>query len=80
MLLGAGISAVACVYLVRSAIDFGRLARDGHSGAWLFTGAASLGAFVCALLVLVLLARTLRKLGLITDYKPRRAAARKRAK
>lgn len=80
MLLGAATSAVAGVYLVRSAIDFGRLARDDEPVAWLFTGAASLGAIVGALLVLVLLIRTLRRLGLISDYKPRRAAVRKRAK
>jgi len=80
MLLGAAISGIAGAYLVRSAIDFGRLARDDEPVAWIFTGAASLGAVVCALLLLVLLIRTLRRLGLISDYKPRRAAVRKRAK
>jgi len=80
MLIGAAISAAAGTYLVYAAIEFGRLARDDEPVAWLFTGAASMGAVVCALLVLVLLARTLRKLGLISGYKPRRAAARKRAK
>lgn len=80
MLLGAVLSGVAWVYLVRAAIEFGRLARGGQSQAWLFTGAASLGAVVCALLVLVLLARALRALGLISGYKPRRAAARRHAK
>lgn len=80
MLLGAVLSGVAWVYLVRAAIEFGRLARGGQSQAWLFTGAASLGAVVCALLVLVLLTRALRALGLISGYKPRRAASRRRAK
>jgi len=80
MLLGAAISAVAGTYLVRSAIDFGRLARDDEPVAWLFTGTASLGAAVCALIGLVLLIRTLRIVGLISDYRPRRIAARKRAK
>ena len=77
-LLGAVLSGVAWVYLVRAAIDFGRLARDGQSQAWLFTGAASLGAVVCLFLLLVLVTRALRALGIISDYKPRRAAARRR--
>ena len=80
VLLGAAISAVAGTYLVRSAIEFGRLARDDEPVAWVFTGAASLGAVVCGLILLVLLIRTLRRIGLISDYKPRRAAVRKRAK
>jgi len=80
MLLGAALSAVAGWYLVRSAVEFGQLARDDEPLAWLFTGAASLGAIVCALIGLVMLIRTLRIVGLISDYKPRRAAARKRAK
>ena len=79
MLLGALLSGVAWVYLVRAAIAFGRLARCGQAQAWLFTIAASLGAVVCAVLVLVLVARALRKLGLISDYKPRRAAPGRRA-
>ena len=78
LLLGAALSGVAWFYLVRAAIEFGRLARGGQSQAWLFTGAASLGGCVCALLVLVLVARALRALGIISDYKPRRAAARRR--
>lgn len=80
MLLGSATSGIAGAYLVRSAIDFSRLARDREPVAWLFAAAASLGAVVCALLVLVLLTRALRSLGIISDYKPRRAAARKRAK
>ena len=80
MALAAALSAGAWVYLVRSAIAFGRLARGGQGQAWLFTGAASVGATVCALLVIVLLARMLRSLGIISDYKPRRAADRRRAR
>jgi hypothetical protein len=80
MVLGAVLSALAWVFLVRSAIEFGRLARGGQNEAWLFTLAASAGAVVCALLVLVLVARVLRALGLVSDYKPRRAAARRRAR
>ena len=75
--LGALLAAVAWVYLVSAAIDFGRLARHGQSTAWLFSGGASLGAVVCLVLVFVLVARVLRSLGVIRDYKPRRAAARR---
>lgn len=76
--LGAVLAAVAWVYLVSSAVDFGRLARHGQPIAWLFTVGASLGAVVCLVLVFVLVARVLRSLGVIRDYKPRRAAARRR--
>ena len=79
MLLGATLAGVAWVYLVRAAIDFGLHARGGQQSAWLFTGAASLGGVVCALLFLVLAARALRALGVIGDYKPDRPAARRRA-
>ncbi len=80
MIVGAVVSGIAWVYLVRSAIEFGRLGRAGQSEAWLFTLAASAGGVVCALLVLVLVARVLRAFGLISDYKPQRAAARRRAR
>jgi len=76
MVIGATLSGAAWVYLVRAAIEFGRLARDGQSLAWLFTGAASLGAVVCAVLALVLVARVLRTLGLIRDHKPPAAHAK----
>lgn len=78
--LGAVLSGVSWTYLVRSAIGFGRLARGGQPQAWLVTGASSLGAVVCAVLVLVLVARTLRTLGILGDYRPRRAAGRRRAR
>lgn len=80
MLLAAVLIAVAWVYMVRAAIEFGRLARGGESQAWLFTIAAALGAIACALLGLLLVARALRALGLIRDYKPRRAADRRHGK
>ena len=75
----AGIAGSAWFYLVRSAIDFGQMARDGDSQAWVFMGAASLGAIACALLLLVLVTRALRRLGFISEYQPRRVA-RKRPK
>jgi hypothetical protein len=79
MALGAILSAVAWVFLVRAAVEFGRLARQGNAGAWAFTLGASVGATVCALLVLVLVARALRTVGLIRDYQPRRAGERRRS-
>ncbi len=80
LLLGAAIAGWAWTFLVGAAIEFGSLAVDGKGQAWLFTLAASAGAVICAILVMVLVARALRALGLTSDYKPRRAAARRRAK
>lgn len=77
--VGAILTGTAWFYLVRAAIEFGVLARHGQGGAWLFTGAASLGAVVCLVLFLTLVGRGLRTLGFISDYKPRRAAARRKA-
>lgn len=77
--VGTGIvlSAVAWVYLVGAAIDFGVLAVGGQGSAWVFTMAASFGAVVCLVLVLALVGRGLRTLGFFSDYKPRRAAPRR---
>lgn len=69
---------VAWVYLVGAAIDFGVLAVHGEGSAWAFTLGASLGAVVCLVLMLALVGRGLRALGLLSDYRPRRAAARRR--
>ena len=77
--VGAILTGTAWLYLVRAAIEFGVLARNGQSSAWLFTGAASLGAVVCLVLFLALVGRGLRTLGFLSDYKPRRAAARRKA-
>jgi apolipoprotein N-acyltransferase len=76
--VGVTLTAVAWWYLVGAAIDFGVLARDGDVGGWLFVTAASVGAIVCLLLLLALLGRGMRLLGFITEYQPRRAAARRR--
>ena len=76
--LGALLTAVAWLYLVGAAIDFGVLARRGQSEAWLFTAASSLGAIVCLVLFFGLVGYGLRQLGLVSDYKPRRAAPRRR--
>jgi hypothetical protein len=77
--LGIVLTGAAWFYLVGAAIDFGALAvRDGQGVAWLFTLGAGLGAVVCLVLMLTLVGRGLRTLGYISDYKPRRAGARRR--
>ncbi len=75
--LGAILAGVAWVYLVRAAIEFGRLARGGDQMAWAFTAAATLGATVCLLLLFVLGSRVLVTLGLVSEYKPRRSAGKR---
>jgi fatty acid desaturase len=75
--LGALGSGIAWLFLVKAAIEFGRLARDGQSLAWAFTAAASVGATACLLLMFVLGARVLVALGLVSEYKPRRSAGRR---
>ena len=72
--VGAGI---AWLFLVKAAIEFGRLARDGQGLAWAFTAAASVGATACLLLMFVLAARVLVALGLVSEYRPRRSAGRR---
>jgi hypothetical protein len=78
LLLGAVLSGIAWVYLVRAAIEFGRLARDGQTEAWLYTLAASFGAVVCLFLLLVLVARALRAMGVIRDDQPRGTGTHRR--
>lgn len=81
LLVGLGLGAVACgvawFFLVRAAIDFGRLARDGESLAWVFTVAATAGATACLLLMFILVARLLMALGIVSDYRPRRSNGRR---
>lgn len=76
--VGATLNVVAWTYLVRAAIQFGVMARDGQERAWLFTATASLGAIVCLVLFMTLVGRALRTLGFISDYRPRRAAPPRR--
>lgn len=76
--LGVLLAALAWFFLVNAAIDFGGLAVTGESVAWLFSLGAALGAVVCLVLMLALIGRGLRLLGYISDYKPRRAGARRR--
>lgn len=75
---GALLTGVAWYILVRAAVDFGGAALDGRSAAWIFAVGAALGAVVCLMLMLALIGRGMRTLGFISDYKPRRAAARRR--
>lgn len=73
------LTGAAWVYLVRAAIDFGTLGREGEALAWVFAALATLGAIGCLLLAIVLVTRVLTLLGLIREQQPKRAAARRRA-
>ena len=79
LLLGLGVLAAAgaWAFLVRAAIDFGQVARDGRPVAWAVCGAATMGAAVCLLLAFVLVARAWTLLGLRSDYQPRRSSGRR---
>lgn len=81
LLAGLGLGAVACgvawFFLVRAAIDFGRLARDGEGIAWAFTVAATIGATACLLLMFILATRLLMAVGLVSEYRPRRSSGRR---
>ena len=81
LLAGLGLGALACgvawFFLVRAAIDFGRLARDGETVAWAFTVAATVGATACLLLMFILVARLLMAVGLVSEYRPRRSSGRR---
>jgi hypothetical protein len=78
LLLGMLVAAGAWYLLVRAAIDFGQVARDGRSAAWAFCGLATLGAALCLLLVIVLGARLWTRLaGDRPAYTPKRAAGRR---
>lgn len=75
--LGALVCGAAWYFLVRAAVDFGRLARGGEALAWAFTVAATIGATACLLLMFILVTRVLMALGLVSDYRPRRSAGRR---
>ncbi|QBR92279.1 hypothetical protein [Nocardioides euryhalodurans] len=67
--LGITVGVIAWGYLVKAAIDFGVQARNGDQDAWIYLGAASLGAVACLFIGLMLVARLLRMLG-ITSERP----------
>lgn len=64
--LGVTLSVVAWGYLVFAAIDFGSSARGGDGAAWAFLALAGIGAVACLFVGLMLLARLLRALGVIS--------------
>ena len=76
LIVGALAAGAAWFFLVRAAIDFGRLARGGDQLAWAFTAGATIGATLCLLLMFVLAARFLVAVGL-SEYKPRRSSGRR---
>lgn len=68
--LGVTLAVVAWGYLVFAAIDFGTSARGGDSAAWGFLALAAVGAVACLFVGLMLLARLLRALGIISGPPP----------
>ena len=77
LVIGVLAAAGAWAFLVRAAIDFGQVARDGRPVAWAVCGAATVGAAVCLLLAFGLVARAWALLGLRSDYQPRRSSGRR---
>lgn len=82
MALTLGILAcgAAWVFLVRAAIDFGQVAREGETFAWGICAGATVGAALCLLLVFVLVARGWATLGLRSADRPRRSPGGRRAR
>jgi hypothetical protein len=80
LVLGVLAAAGAWLFLVRAAIDFGQVARDGRPVAWAVCAAATVGATVCLLLAFVLVARAWALLGLRSEYQPRRSSGRRTAR
>jgi hypothetical protein len=77
LVLGVLAAAGAWAFLVRAAIDFGQVARDGRPVAWAVCAAATVGAAVCLLLAFTLVARACALLGLRSEYQPRRSSGRR---
>ena len=77
LVVGVLAAAGAWMFLVRAAIDFGQVARDGRPVAWAVCGSATVGAAVCLLLAFVLVARAWALLGLRSEYQPRRSSGRR---
>ena len=69
--LGVTLAVVGWGYLVYAAIDFGSTARGGDSQAWALLALASVGAFACLFVALILLARISRTLGITESPEPR---------
>lgn len=64
--LGITLCVVAWGFLVWAAIDLGSAARGGENGAWWLLALACVGAAACLFVALILGARLLRRLGIIT--------------
>jgi hypothetical protein len=65
--VGAFVALVAWGALVWSAIHFGRSARGGDSGKWVYLAAASIGAVLCLFVCLWLVTVLLRRAGILAD-------------
>lgn len=76
VLLGLSLAALVSLgawgFLVWAAIDFGRSARGGDSGSWVYLGIASVGAVACLFLSLLLVTILLRRVGILEDRRPHR--------
>jgi hypothetical protein len=70
--LGATVALVAWGLLVWEAIDFGRSARGGDPGAWVYLALASVGAVICLFGCLWLVTVLLRRIGILEDKRPHR--------
>lgn len=70
---GAATAVAAWVATVIAAVEFGRWAREGDGLGWLFLAIGTVGAIACLLLALVLGVRLLLSLGLLSQYRPKRA-------
>jgi hypothetical protein len=58
---------VAWGFLVWAAIDFGRSARGGDSGRWVYLAVASVGAVACLFVALLLVTLLLRRVGILEE-------------
>ncbi len=74
-LVALGLASVAALlawaFLVWAAVDFGRDARDGESGRWVYLVVTSVGAVACLFLCLWLCTVLLRRVGILEDNRPR---------
>jgi hypothetical protein len=66
------VALVAWGLLVWKAIDFGRSARSGDSGSWIYLAVSALAAVACLFLCLWLVTVLLRRIGLLEDKRPHR--------
>lgn len=67
---GATLAVIGWGYLVWMAIDFGRSAKAGDSARWVLLVVAAVGAIACLFTAVMLIARLLRSLGVISPAAP----------